>query len=131
MELHARKGKGKGKGGKATSSSTSVCWSCGKTRHVASNCRIHRVSAVDGEDQLGTTTKVLTLVSLMIGPSGPNVRSTLGPTFTTTATIGIRLGMIHFGSGILEIPGILGVGLRTFLRNLGLWRPPLRRRPKL
>ena len=39
--------------------------------------------------------------------------------------------MIHFGLGSLGIPGILRVGLRTLLQNLGLQRPPLRRRPKL
>ena len=49
---------------------------------------------------------------------------------TLPQQFGIRLGMIHFGLGSLGIPGILGVGLRTLLQNLGLQRPPLRRRPK-
>ena len=34
-----------------------------------------------------------------------------------TTTVGIRLGMIHFGLGSLGIPGILGVGLRTLLQK--------------
>ena len=38
----------------------------------------------------------------------------------TTRVAGIRLGMIHFGPGTRGSPGSLGVGLRTFLRNLGL-----------
>eukprot|EP00439_Symbiodinium_sp_Y106_P053811 s46_g7.t1 len=44
------KGKGKGKSKGATS--TTVCRSCGKTGHFASNCPTYRVSTVEGEEQL-------------------------------------------------------------------------------
>ena len=46
-----REGNGNGKGTN-TSTSTSVCWSCRKTGHCASNCPTYRVSVVEGEEQL-------------------------------------------------------------------------------
>ena len=48
----------------------------------------------------------------------PSVNLMPSVNFATAA--GIRAGMIHFGLGSLGIPGILGVGLRTLLQNLGL-----------
>ena len=116
------KGEGKGKGRRKTnSSSTSVCWSCGKTGHFASNCPNYRVSAVEGEELYRRRTQEigLTLVST-IGQSGPIGRSTRQQNFATTLAVGIRRGMINFylgtlGPGILR--GILGVGLRTLLQT--------------
>ena len=65
----------------------------------------------------------LTLVRT-VGLIGPSVGDTTRKlNFTTTQTVGVRLGMINFGLGTLGagmLRGILGVGLRTLLRTFGL-----------
>ena len=121
-----RKGKGKNNAG-----STSVCWSRGKTSHFATDCPTYRVSAVEGEDQ-------------PYPPEDTGDWSHIGESddwseWTEWAINAVNelyndsswdLGKIHFGPGILGIPGILGVGLRFYFGRLAR-RPLLRRRPKL
>ena len=81
MELYderQRKRKGKGKGGKPTSSSTSVCWSCGKTGHFAKQLPETTVFQLLKEKNFTRRRTQEIGLSLVrtIGQSGPIGRST-------------------------------------------------------